>query len=426
MNKQDWYDCGARIGDLVQSAIDSNDFKQLNQSITDAVNTAMDMLKNGTGNSGSYTPDGGSAYQKTQESEQQENGWSSAKRYTGAGYGKTWKEIGRNAYEQAMSRAGYKIDKKVSANKELPEKATRSYKGIVYMAVGYTFLGIFGFMAAGFGTLSAFWGGFSVAVPFLCAGAAGFGVMGVHGSVLNGRSKRQKHYLQIMGDRDMCTLEELSDGVGKSRKFVLKDLKKMIQTRMFPQGAYLDAQETCLMTSRDAYRQYQETMKQYELRKNQEAQVQEHEESLSAEAQDILQEGREFIAHIHECNDEIPGREISEKLDRLESVVTRIFNQVAKNPESAPDLHKMMSYYLPITRKLVDAYRDMDAQHVHGENIAKTKKEIEDFLDTINQAFENLLDEFFRDTAWDISSDISVLHTMMAQDGLMKKDFESK
>ena len=104
--------------------------------------------------------------------------------------------------------------------------------------------------------------------------------------------------------------------------------------------------------------------------------------------------------------------------------MTKIFDQVEKKPESAPDLHKMMSYYLPITRKLVDAYRDLDAQQVEGQNIVKTKKEIEDSLDTINTAFENLLDSFFQDTAWDISSDITVLRTMMAQDGLMKKDFD--
>ncbi len=44
-------------------------------------------------------------------------------------------------------------------------------------------------------------------------------------------------------------------------------------------------------------------------------------------------------------------------------------------------------------------------------------------MDTINQAFENLLDSFFQDTAWDISSDISVLQTMLAQEGLTNSDF---
>lgn len=46
------------------------------------------------------------------------------------------------------------------------------------------------------------------------------------------------------------------------------------------------------------------------------------------------------------------------------------------------------------------------------------KKEIEKTLDTLNRAFEKLLDDLFQETAWDVSTDISVLHTMLAQEGL--------
>ena len=46
------------------------------------------------------------------------------------------------------------------------------------------------------------------------------------------------------------------------------------------------------------------------------------------------------------------------------------------------------------------------------------KREIEATLDTLNTAFEKLLDDLFQDTMWDVSSDISVLNTMLAQEGL--------
>ncbi len=85
-----------------------------------------------------------------------------------------------------------------------------------------------------------------------------------------------------------------------------------------------------------------------------------------------------------------------------------------------------MDYYLPTTVKLLKAYEEMDAQPVQGPNIVSSKKEIEDTLDTINQAFENLLDSFFEDTAWDISTDISVLQTMLAQEGLTGKEFNQQ
>lgn len=38
--------------------------------------------------------------------------------------------------------------------------------------------------------------------------------------------------------------------------------------------------------------------------------------------------------------------------------------------------------------------------------------------------FEKLLDSFFEEAAWDISSDISVLHNMFAQEGLTESDFD--
>ena len=114
---------------------------------------------------------------------------------------------------------------------------------------------------------------------------------------------------------------------------------------------------------------------------------------------------------------------MSQKLSRLELIITRIFEEVGKNPELAGELRKFMNYYLPTTRKLVDAYRELYHETIISENMAKTKKEIEDTLDTINEAFENLLDSFFEERAMDISSDISVLQTMLAQEGLTGKDF---
>ena len=80
----------------------------------------------------------------------------------------------------------------------------------------------------------------------------------------------------------------------------------------------------------------------------------------------------------------------------------------------------MMDYYLPMTVKLLNAYAEMDAQPVQGETILASKKEIEDTLDTLNLAFEKLLDSIFEDTAMDVSSDISVLNTLLGSLPMVK------
>ena len=183
------------------------------------------------------------------------------------------------------------------------------------------------------------------------------------------------------------------------------------------------------------YKQYQLTQKQYE-----QAQIEEKEqarqkedtkkpvessvETTDSKVAKVLEEGREYIRIIRECNDEIPGEEMSEKLDKLELLVTRIFARVEEEPELASDMQKMLSYYLPTTQKLLEAYRDLDKQDVEVKNISETKREIEKTVDTINIACEGFLDDLFRDRAWDIQSDISVLNTMLKQDGYIKSDFD--
>ena len=96
----------------------------------------------------------------------------------------------------------------------------------------------------------------------------------------------------------------------------------------------------------------------------------------------------------------------------------RIFDRVEQKPDTVDDIRKLMEYYLPTTIKLLEAYEELDAQPVQGENIISSKQEIEKTLDTLNTSFEKLLDDLFQDTAWDLSSDISVLNTMLAQEGL--------
>lgn len=427
MDKQDWYNMGAQIGDLVQSAIDSKDFKELNTTLTNALNATVDSVQKSM-------QEGIRRAQNTAGQEYKAGSWRAAyERAAQAGerYTEQWRRAAERATTGSQSVRYTQNENKVE--KKASSKALISYKGTTKMALGYTFAGIFGMGTLVLGILARAF--LPVILPAaVCLGlTVGSLLVGLSGRKFNVRLKRQKQYLQIMGERDTCTLEELAAGTGNSKKFVTKDLREMIQDHMFPQGAYLDAQETCLMTSQTAYRQYQDVLKQYEQRKAQEekeaaekAARDQDGSKLSKEIQDILREGRNFIVHIQECNEAIPDEIISDKLERLELVVTRIFDQVAKKPESAPDLRKLMSYYLPITRKLVDAYQDLDAQPLAGQNIMNTKKEIGDSLDTINTAFENLLDSFFEDTAWDISTDINVLHTMMAQDGLVGQEFKKR
>ena len=185
----------------------------------------------------------------------------------------------------------------------------------------------------------------------------------------------------------VCDIKEIASATGRDVRKVLKDVKKMITKGWFCQG-HLDEKESCLMVSEHAWNQYTALMEDMKQRKAEEQaaqkKMQEEYDRLSPEVQKIVQAGDEYVRKIKAANDAIPGEVISAKISRMELLVDRIFDRVEQNPDSVNDMRRMMDYYLPTTMKLLEAYEELDAQPVQGENIISSKKEIEDTIDSLS------------------------------------------
>ena len=297
-------------------------------------------------------------------------------------------------------------------------------KGILQTVFG----GILALAALGlvipFGVLSIV-GSAGFVVGFLAGGAALVGGTALLCSGIGTLAKvsRFKVYLKALGTKTSITLERLSRSVGKNERFVRKELQKMIKQGLFLEG-HLDNEQKNLITSDETFREFERSRLELEQRKR--SQAVQAAKSPDPKIQEVLDKGNAYVKEIRRCNDEIPGEEISAKIDRMEAIVRKIFERAEAHPEVIPDMKKLMDYYLPMTVKLLNAYADMDRQPVQGETIRKSKQEIDATLDTLNAAFEKLLDELFQDAAIDVSSDISVLNTLLAQEGLTGSDFDLK
>ena len=229
-------------------------------------------------------------------------------------------------------------------------------------------------------------------------------------------------YGSYLEGQEYFSIGQLADRLGISQDLLTRNLISMKKKGMLPM-ARMDSQKTTVMLTDKAYRQYCEAEESRKEREAKEQMLQYEKEAaadgLPEDISTLLQEGRAYIAHLREVNQLIPDDDpFSQKLYRQEMIVSRIFEQVEKQPETAHNLRRFMDYYLPTTQKLIDAYADLYQQPDVGGNITNTKAEISDAIDMVNEAFENLLNSLFQDIAWDVSSDISVMKTMLSQDGL--------
>lgn len=418
MPNQDWYHLGDEIKNIVQDAIDAGNFNKLNQTINKTINNTAESVGNGI-------HDAGRAARRAADSARRNIRYEGP-RYTSQGDHTAFTDRWINQPSDRKTREPSIYGKTSSTN--AGGYALAITGGIFAGGLGCAelILIIIGLVTGAFGVLML---PILIMFPFLLGSL----FMVVKGGNMLGRVKRFKNYLRGLHGRTFCEIKELVEASGKSKNFIIKDLRNMIERGMFVQG-HLDEKGNFLIITDETYQQYKATQQQLANRKSNDRIVEKEEvkeeanqakdDEISPEVQSVIEEGNKYIKKIRESNDAIPGVEISEKISHMELIAQKIFQRVEQHPEVIPDIRKFMDYYLPITVKLLDAYEELDGQPVQGDNITSSKKEIEDTLDTLNGAFENLLDSIFKDTAWDVSTDISVLQTMLAQEGLTKKDFK--
>ena len=429
MGYNDWNDLGNDIRRMVDDAVNAGDFRRLDENIrrtvADGLENLGNSLKKGMESMAGEKPGQGQSPRPAAgaPADRRECGQASER-------GPVLERgpvSGHTAFPGRGSFAGLR-----SRNPLFAKTIGAQAGGVALTAVGCTIAGgcliallvccIMSFAGLAGTVLAAAAGILGVLlVPAAAAALAGMGFLG--------RAKRFARYVEALEGRTFCGIEELAERTGRSPRFVRKDVERMIRSRWFRQG-HLDRQGTCLIVSEETYRQYLESEKQAELRRQQEqerlSRERREKEELSEEIRKMMETGRSYIEKIERSNDAIPGEEISGKISHMQAIVERIFERLKEKPDCADDLRRFMEYYLPTTVKLLDAYEELDRQPVQGENIRNGKQEIEKTLDTLNLAFEKLLDSLFEDTAWDVAADISVLQTMLAQEGLTEQKLKAE
>lgn len=109
---------------------------------------------------------------------------------------------------------------------------------------------------------------------------------------------------------------------------------------------------------------------------------------------------------------------MSEQISHIQDITQKILSYQVKRPEKAHQLHSFLSYYLPVTLKILRAYGNLEEQGISGENITGAMDRIKGMMDKVTEGFDKQLDLLYQDEAMDIATDVDVLERMMAKDGL--------
>ncbi len=155
------------------------------------------------------------------------------------------------------------------------------------------------------------------------------------------------------------------------------------------------------------------------------AQAETPKKSYGPEIDPIVQEGNRALSEMGRLYTSIKDTEIRQKINEIMRITDKIVQDAIQDPSDIPQIKKFMNYYLPTTIKLLNAYDRMSAQGIEGENLSKSMNSINEMLDAAIVAYKKRLDSLFANQALDIETDIEVMNTMLAREGLVgEKDFQ--
>ena len=237
-------------------------------------------------------------------------------------------------------------------------------------------------------------------IPLLCFTAVGLGLLGA-GLLKRRTVHRYRGYLAMIGSRRVVPVSALSSAAGASPAKVRGDLEDMLDDGFFPKG-FLDYGGDRLVVDGDGL-------------EDSPAPAPEPQPAPQAEEDAVL-------AEIRAVSGAVANQRVSAQIDQIGTITAKILDYQRSHPDSAPQLHSFLSYYLPTTLKILRAYSQLEAQEVSGENITAAMARIEGMMDKVVEGFEKQLDLLFQGDAMDIAADVAVLERMLAKDGLSDQE----
>lgn len=227
------------------------------------------------------------------------------------------------------------------------------------------------------------------------------------GSKKQQRITRLQKYLRELGSGTVATIRDLSLVAGVTESQVRKDLEYFIREDVLKEARMVEGNSIFIL-DRGTYDIYK---KQYLEGGRKQALAEDSSEK----------EINEMLKKLNLYSEGLTG-EAAKRIRRISETASAILDYEIKHPESSEDLRKFHRYYLPTTLELVRRYRQFELS-VTPES-EKARKEILETLETVEEGFTNLLDNLNADLVMDTRSDMSVLETIMKQEGLVDRDFK--
>lgn len=364
--------------DFVDKAIQNNDFSQVSDIIEKSVITAIDLTRTGA-----------------------------------------------NAFFSGIQKSMNKKDQRLPINKDprfVRQKAA-SHKAYMWLRnitlVGAGFMALVSIDAF----LSLFVGFESGALigTLMALGLTGGGL--VASKFFHQKMKLEKNFSRYrieVADNRVVAVDDFATAVAQPHHVVVNELQKLISDGYFPQGRLVEDGQLFLL-DQGAYKAYKENYRQASVHvKETPKPIQEGEENQALDQRRVAID--QYIDQLVNQGSQVKNQSFRQKTDQLLAILRAIKKSIQEDPGRIEDLNKFVDYYTPTSIKLIDRYLEFEQSPIPLDSMNKSMHDIEKSIETLIVAYENLLNDLYREDLLDLSAEMKVMNTVLTQDGLIKPE----
>ena len=140
-------------------------------------------------------------------------------------------------------------------------------------------------------------------------------------------------------------------------------------------------------------------------------------------AQDMVKRLREITTKLENSMLVKDSREICDTSDK-------IINTVIDKPEKIKKIRNFLSYYLPVTYRILERYDEIENQKLSTSETRKFMSSVEEMVSKIKGAFEQQLSNIYQTEMIDTDAELKVFESMLKTDGFIDnidfKDLENQ
>lgn len=136
------------------------------------------------------------------------------------------------------------------------------------------------------------------------------------------------------------------------------------------------------------------------------------------------EQAEKYLAALKSSKKGIDDPAIAEKITGLEKVVESIYTRLEEKPDQSKEVRRFMEKTMPLTTGVLASYSRMNEKDINSSEFLKMEKEVNDLLTNTKNAYTKLYDSLYDGDIMDISSEISVLKTLLSQEGLLDSEFD--